>query len=328
MSPVAVPTSEGRELDVFTFGEVMALLRADDGLPLAHAGSFRRDVAGAEGNVAIGLARLGHRVHLVLRLGTDAFGDAVAATFRSEGVGLTVIHDPDRPTGLLLRDVLDSRPITVVYHRAGSAASALVPADLDLERVGRARVLHVTGITPVLGAGAAEATLAAVTAARRAGTLVTFDPNLRPSLAAAEIAVARWLALLEQTDIVLASADEAEAMVASRDPRTVARWFHARGVGVVVVKDGAQGAWASDGGEILLAPARPVRAVDPVGAGDAFAAGFISALLDGGDLRAALDSATVVAASAVQFAGDTAGLPSRAERDAMLRDDPHAEVRR
>ena len=96
----------------------------------------------------------------------------------------------------------------------------------------------------------------------------------------------------------------------------------------MVVKDGAEGAWASDGGEILLAPARPVRAVDPVGAGDAFAAGFISALLDGGDLRAALDSATVVAASAVQFAGDTAGLPSRAERDAMLRDDPHAEVRR
>ena len=82
------------------------------------------------------------------------------------------------------------------------------------------------------------------------------------------------------------------------------------------------GAWASDGDEILLAPARPVRAVDPVGAGDAFAAGFISALLDGGDLRAALDSATVVAASAVQFAGDTAGLPSRAERDALLRDDP------
>ena len=242
---------------MFTFGEVMALLRADDGLPLAHAGSFRRDVAGAEGNVAIGLARLGHRVHLVLRLGADAFGDAVAATFRSEGVGLTVIHDPDRPTGLLLRDVLDSRPITVVYHRAGSAASALAPADLDLERVGRARVLHVTGITPVLGAGAAEATLAAVTAARRAGTLVTFDPNLRPSLAAVEIAVARWLALLEQTDVVLASADEAEAMVASRDPRTVARWFHARGVGVVVVKDGAQGAWASDGDEILLAPALP-----------------------------------------------------------------------
>ena len=259
--------------------------------------------------MAIGLARLGHRVHLVLRLGADAFGAAVAATFRSEGVGLTVIHDPDRPTGLLLRDVLDSRPITVVYHRAGSAASALAPADLDLDRVGRARVLHVSGITPVLGASAAEATVAAVTAARRAGTLVTFDPNLRPSLASVEIAVARWLHLLEQTDVVLASADEAEAMVASRDPRTVARWFHARGVGVVVVKDGAQGAWASDGDEILLAPARPVRAVDPVGAGDAFAAGFISALLDGGDLRAALDSATVVAASAVQFAGDTAGLP-------------------
>src|SRR5207342_1156775 len=114
--------------------------------------------------------------------------------------------------------------ITVVYHRAGSAASALTTSDLDLARIGRARVLHVSGITPVLGASAAEATLAAVTAARRAGTLVTFDPNLRPSLASVEIAVALWLRLLEQTDIVLATADEAEAMVASRDPRTVARW--------------------------------------------------------------------------------------------------------
>src|SRR4029079_13430668 len=90
-----------------------------------------------------------------------AFGAAVAATFRSEGVGLTVIHDPDRPTGLLLRDVLDSRPITRVEHRDGCPASALAPADLDLERVGRARVLHVSGITPVLGPSAAEATVAA-----------------------------------------------------------------------------------------------------------------------------------------------------------------------
>ena len=103
---------------------------------------------------------------------------------------------------------------------------------------------------------------------------MTFDPNLRPTLAPVDTAVRRWRPLVERADVVLASAAEATAMVGRPDQAVVADWFHARGVRIVVVKDGAAGAWASDGDTVIEVPARPVRAVDPVGAGDAFADRF------------------------------------------------------
>lgn len=304
--------------DVITFGEVMVLLRAETGVPLRTATRFHRDIAGAEGNVAVGLARLGHHVTLAIRVGRDPLGDALVASYRAEGIDVVVTFDELRPTGLLLRDVFDDRPIDVMYHRAGSAASALRPGDLPLDAIVAARVLHVTGITSVLSETAAEAAYQAIGAARAHGTVVSFDPNLRRRLADPATSVARWVPVIEQTDILLAGADEAAAIVGTVDPEQTAEWFHDRGVGVVVVKDGSAGSWASDGAQMLHQPALPVRTVDPVGAGDAFAAGFLSELLDGGDLGSALSSGAAVAACAVQVAGDVGGLPTRAERDRLL----------
>lgn len=325
---MTTPADRPTSYDVVTFGESMILLRAAAGEPLRTAVMFTRDIAGAEGNVAVGLARLGRTVLLALRLGLDPWGDVIAGAYRAEGVDLHLVRDPDRPTGLMVRDVHAGRPITVSYHRAGSAASALTPGDLPFDAIRLARVVHLSGITAVLTDTAAAAALAAVTAAREAGVTVTFDPNLRRRLAGPEASVARWQPIVEHCDIVLAGADEARLLAGGDDRAQIADWFHRHGVTEVVVKDGTNGSWASGGGDIVEVPALAVQTVDPVGAGDAYAAGFIDAMLDGASLAERMRRGSAVAAAAVEVVGDVNGLPSRDELDVMLSTDDRGDVHR
>lgn len=173
--------------EVVTFGEAMALLLAEPGRPLDHAERFRRSIAGAESNVAVALARLGHRVGWFGRVGDDAFGRTVLRTLRGEGVDVSRARvDPAAATGLIVRDCHAERAIEVLYHRAGSAGSRLAREDIDPAWLGSARILHVTGVTAALSATALDACVAAVEAARSAGVLVSYDPNVRRKLLAAE----------------------------------------------------------------------------------------------------------------------------------------------
>lgn len=315
-----------------TIGEVMALLLAPAGVPLGEAATYEQQYAGAESNVAVGLARLGHGVTFVSRLGDDRLGRRIHRDLRGEGIDVAAVAlDPIAPTGLILRDTL-GHGISVDYHRAGSAATRLTPADLPLERIRAARVLHLTGITAAISATAHETVLAAARAAREAGVMVSFDPNVRMRLADAE----RWREIVETftdlSDTLLIGADDA-ASVGIDDP---VAWGHGRGVGVVVRKDGARGATEShapaaardlalprERGGGATAPweagALAVRdVVDPVGAGDAFAAGWLSAWLRGVEPDRRLSEAAAVAACVVGSRGDTPGMPDPATRDRLL----------
>src|SRR5919199_3648728 len=142
--PPASPTRPS--LDVVSLGESMVLLVAEQPGPLREATTFRRHVAGAESNVAIGLCRLGHTAGWISRVGDDEFGRAVAFRIRGEGVDLSrLIVDPGAPTGVLFRERREVGPIEVVYYRRGSAASRLSTADLDADYLRQARYLHLTG---------------------------------------------------------------------------------------------------------------------------------------------------------------------------------------
>ena len=139
------------QLDVVTLGESMVLLLAEQPGPMREATTFRRFVAGAESNLAIGLSRLGHAAGWFSRVGDDEFGRALVFRIRGEGVDTShVISDPTAPTGLVIRERREVGPIEQVYYRRGSAASRLSPADLDLTYLSGARFLHLTGITPAL----------------------------------------------------------------------------------------------------------------------------------------------------------------------------------
>lgn len=283
-------------------GEAMLLMVAEPGVPLARAGTFRRSVAGAESNVAIGLSRLGHSVGWLGRVGADPAGEAVIDLVRAAGVDTSRVRlDEAAPTGLLLRDSHPGRPIDVQYYRAGSAASHLAPDDIELPP--DVRLVHVTGITPMLSESAREATWALVERTRAAGATLAVDPNVRRKLGSPD----RWREvvgpLLARADIVLAGSDELDLL-----------GHPGEGPHTVVVKHPDRSATAGEWRQECF----PVPAVDPVGAGDGFAAGFLSAWLRGLGTERALLEAAAVAALVVQSVTDTDGLPTPAERDRLL----------
>ena len=302
-------------VEVVTLGEVMALMLAEGSAPLAQAARFDLSVAGAEGNVAVGLSRLGHRVALWTCLGEDALGDVVLRSLRGEGVDVGVARRvADRPTGLIVRDAPLGRPLTVSYYRSGSAGTALGPEDVVPQVVAGARLLHVTGITAMLSDTSYAAVLAALDAARGAGVTVSVDPNLRLRLGPVDRWKERLDPLLRAADVVLTGRDELALLSGAEDPA----WLVERGAHTVVVKDGAAGAYETDGTTELRVAARSVPLVDPVGAGDAFAAGWLSGWLRGVPAQRRLDEAATVAACVVAARGDFAGLPIAAVRDGLL----------
>jgi 2-dehydro-3-deoxygluconokinase len=293
-------------IEVVTFGETMVLLLAEPGVPLTEATTFRRTVAGSESNVAIGLARLGHSVGWFGRVGADAFGTVVRRAIAGEGVDTSRVRtDPAAPTGLLVRDAHTERPVDVLYFRSGSAGSRLAADDVDPAYIEGARLLHFTGITPVLSDGARAATERAVDIAAANGVTISFDPNIRRRLADPDRARAVLLPLAERADIVLAGADEAELLTGKPD----ATGFLDAGAKLVVLKDGANGSLATDGRTTWQRPAVQVTVADPVGAGDGYAAGFLSAWLTGLEVPECLRRGAAISASAVQVIGDVEGLP-------------------
>src|SRR5262245_31701333 len=212
----------------------MVLLAAVEAGPLRFANTFSRHAAGTESNVAIGLARLGHRVGWFSRLGDDEFGQYVFNTVRGEGVDTShVIVDPAAPTGVLFKEKRELGPRRILYYRRGSAASRLAPADLDPAYVAGARVLHLTGVTLALGQGCREAVHAAAEIARHHGRLVSFDPNLRLRLWSRDEAREAMRALLPLCDVVLSGLDEAELLTGESDPDRPAYAIRALGPSTV-----------------------------------------------------------------------------------------------
>lgn len=301
-------------IDVLTFGEAMASVRAA-GL-LRHGGAMSMSLGGAETNVAIALARLGHRARWAGRVGDDEFGAFVARTLRAEGVLGAPLIDGRRPTGVMFLERRIADISRVAYYRAGSAGSALTADDLRPALEVPPRILHVTGITPALSPAAADATLAAMREAREHGTFVSFDVNFRSRLWSAEVARPALRELAQHTDILFASDDELALVLPhgfAGEEAAAAAELAAIGVDQVVLKRGALGATVWHDGAATGCPARTVTVADTVGAGDAFTAGYLSALLDGLPLAERLNRGVVLGAFAVSAAGDWEALPTRAE---------------
>ena len=309
-------------LDAVTFGEAMAMFVAQESGPLDEAATFVRATAGAETNVAAGLARLGHRAGWVGRLGDDPLGRFVADDLRRHGIDLgAVTVDLDAPTGFQLKSRADGGEPEVAYYRRASAGSRLAWSAPIGAYVARARHLHVTGIPLALSDTARAFVFEAIATARVAGATVSFDPNLRPVLWASEaemVAVVNEVAAL--ADWVLPGRHEGLVLTGSDDPDRIADHYLERGAARVVVKCGSAGALGRTPTERIRQEPFRVTVVDPVGAGDGFAAGLVSAHLDGLGLRDGLARAAAVGALATTSSGDKDGLPDRPALEAFLRE--------
>jgi 2-dehydro-3-deoxygluconokinase len=299
-------------IDVLGIGEPMALFEATDPGPLEQADSFTRRLAGAEVNLLIGVARLGHRPALLSAVGDDPFGRFVLRTLSEQGVGTQHVRvDPRRATGVFFKEVTGEDRRRVFYYRDGSAASALGSDALeDLTSI-QPRVLVVSGLTLGLGGSAGLGAVAAdaLARARALGTTTVFDANLRPTLWDGDRARAQFADLAPHLDIVLAGREELESLCPGRSIPEVSAQLRDGGCTGLVVKDGARGSVVVDERGTCRVPPLPVTTIDPVGAGDAFGAGIVTGVLRGWDLREAARLGSVLGSAVVGSRGDWEGLP-------------------
>ena len=299
-------------MDVVTFGESMVLFGPDSSGPLRYVQNFNKSIAGAESNVAIALAKLGHKVGWFSKLGNDEFGRYIQATIRGEGVDVSrVLVDPLKNTGILFKErFMHSNP-NVYYYRKDSAASTLKPEELDESYIKSAKILHITGITPALSENCRKTVFKAIEIAKANNVLVSFDPNIRLKLWTLEEARPVLLQIAKQSDIIFPGVDEGEMLLGLTKPEDIAEGFINMGCSVVAVKLGKEGCYiASRGSTMYINSYRLENPQDTVGAGDGFAAGFLSGMLNKLDFRECAEQANGVGAMAVLVKGDMEGYPS------------------
>ena len=305
---------------ILTFGEAMAMFVADAPGSLEDIEHFQRRIAGADTNVAIGLARLGFPVSWLSRVGADGFGRFIRRTLESEGVDCRyLIEDENHATGLMFKEQAEhGADPRVEYFRRGSAASNLGVRDASAVDFTAIRHVHATGIPPALSPSCRDLSWCILERARENGASISFDPNLRPSLWKSETDMRDTLnAMAFRSDWVLPGLAEGQRLTGCDTPEAIADFYLQRGVSAVILKLGPEGAFFRGrlGGseETFTVPGYSVpKVVDTVGAGDGFAVGVVSGLLDGLSPQSAIRRGNLIGAQAVQVRGDMEGLPSRA----------------
>lgn len=288
--------------EVLCLGETMALVAPAEAEPLETAQSFILSAGGAESTVALYLAGAGHRTAWLSRVGDDPLGRRLLNQLRAHGVDTSLVGaDSGAPTGVYFKDPGESAT-TVYYYRSGSAASRMGPPALHGIGWAGLPLLHLSGITAGLSPSCRALLDAAFTTARTHDTLVSFDVNHRPGLWSAEEAGPVLAEYARQADIVFVGRDEAETLWGTGDP---AELYVALGAPRhLVVKDGAVGATDVSAASTVFVSAHPVEVVEVVGAGDAFAAGYLSGLLSGEEPAARLTRGHVLATRALSSVHD------------------------
>jgi len=301
--------------DLVALGEPMIefnQVRPDD------ASGYRQGYGGDTSNCTIAAARLGARTAYVTRLGDDAFGRLFVGLWRTEGVDVTGVGiDPEAPTAVYFV-THGAQGHEFSYLRAGSAASRMRPADLPLELIRSARVLHVSGISQAISASACDSVFAAIDCARAAGVRVSYDSNLRLKLWPLQRARAVITATIALCDWFVPSFEEAAQISGTGQPQAILDWCHARGAPLVALKMGAEGCWISTADVREHLPGNRVDALDATGAGDCFDGAFATRLIAGDTPVMAARYANAAAALATTGYGAVAPLPRHADVCAFL----------
>ncbi|WP_347039002.1 sugar kinase [Glutamicibacter halophytocola] len=298
--------------EVICLGETMAMVTPANGAPLRQAEQMALAMGGAESNVALGLAAMGVSTSWVSRVGADDFGARIITELRDSGVDTSLVAvDPARPTGLYIKAPAHGQsPAKVVYYRAGSAASAMDPEFIHAEPLAsalrQAKLIHLSGITAALSDSCAQMMLSLASTPRR-GTLC-FDVNWRASLWPGRDP-ALLLQLANHADAVMVGLDEAEMAFGTSDEQQIRALLPEPSV--LVLKNESTSAIALTGDGRFEVPSLKVDVVEPVGAGDSFAAGFLSGLLSGLGVPQALRRGHLAAACTLTVRSDRGDLPPK-----------------
>ncbi len=301
------------DLDIISIGECMIEMFCEG--PLATTDTYTRTFAGDTMNMLVAASRLGAKTGYVTHVGNDPFQEFLIEAWRSEGIDLRCATPLDRPNGLYFISILPGGEREFTYYRAGSAASFLEPADIDPDYIGSAKVVYASGITQAISKSSRAAVLEAFRIAREHDVVTAFDTNLRLGLWSLDDARAALDEIIPFVDILLPSApEESAALFGTENAHEVIGRARERGVRMVAVKCGAEGAVLGVEGEIHSVPAYiPENVSDTSGAGDVFNGGLLYGLTHG---MSAVESARlgiVMAGLKVRGRGATYSIPSREE---------------
>ncbi|WP_321993338.1 sugar kinase [Clostridium butyricum] len=298
-------------MDVITIGDAMVAMCPKEKGPILFCNTFERKIGGAELNVAIGCARLGLKSGLISRLGQDDFGKHILKTVRGEGIDTSQIELVEGyQTSVYFREVMANGDSRSFYYREKSPTSTMTAESLDENYFRNSKVLHITGVFPSINDNNKEILLKAVELAKKNNLLISFDPNIRLKMWTKSQAREFINKFLSEVDILLVGDEEISILIDEEDTNEAIKKFHDMGIDKVVVKRGAKGAIGSDGSNIYdVAAIKPKALIDTVGAGDGFAAGFLSAYLKGDSFEESIEFANAVGSLVVGIEGDNEGLP-------------------
>ncbi|AQQ55609.1 sugar kinase [Planococcus lenghuensis] len=302
-------------MDVITLGESMVVFSSPRNESIVQSTSASISIAGAESNVATALARLGHNVKWLSRIGNDPFGEKIMHDLNAEGINTEdVVIDEKSPTGLMYKQKKGMLETEVLYYRNQSAARKMDSQNVNLTRIAEAKILHLTGITPSLSHSCKEMVLEAIEIAKKHNVLISFDPNIRLKLWALEDAKETLLPIIRKCDFFFPGREELKQLIGTDDLEETKTILSDWEVPVTVVKNGGEGAWILEEDTSQFIPAYQVNhVVDEVGAGDAFASGFLHGYLNKRNYETCVKLGHALAAFAVSTEGDTKGLPTKRE---------------
>lgn len=314
--------------DFVSLGESMLRLSVPAGRRLDDTRMLDMELAGAESNVSVALARLGWRAGWVSRMPDHALANAILRALRSDGVDISAVKRvPDERLGTYFIEYATlPRSTQVIYDRADSAASRMTVSDIDWDYLLDTRVLHLTGITAAISDSCYAVLVEAIKRARASGVIVSFDVNYRAKLWDPKSAGERLRPLIADADLLLCKGADATALFqcTGEPPELMASLQKLTSAKAVFCTFGDQGAALLKEAEFHAQPALPVQIVDRIGSGDAFAAGVLDGFLDGGasfedssPLIEGLRRGVALAAIALSQFGDRV-LSSRAELNAAL----------
>ncbi|HHV74744.1 MAG TPA: sugar kinase [Thermoanaerobacterium sp.] len=298
---------------VLLAGEPMALFIADEEGTLDNVSKFTKALAGAEANVAIGLSRLGHNVKYITKLGNDPFGKYIYNKLLEEKIDVSSVKFTDEyPTGFMLKSKTSKGDPDIFYFRKGSAASHMTPNDIDCD-ASEINHIHITGITAALSKDTLNTVYKMIQIGKENGIRISFDPNIRKSLWKSEDEMVSTLNdIAFNCDIVMPGIKEGFILTGSDDVDVIADFYLRRGVKAVIIKIGDRGAYVKTKDESFTVSGYKVeKVVDTVGAGDGFATGVISGLLEGLTLKDAVKRGNAIGAIIIMSPGDNDGLPYR-----------------
>ncbi len=315
-------------MDVVGIGETMVSFTPHTLGQMRYARNFSARIAGAETNTLIGLVKLGHQTGWISRVGKDEFGAFIISVVRGEGVDTRqVTMDEEANTGIFFKEIINEKNVRITYYRNHSAACFLNPSHIDEAYIANAKYLYITGITPALSQSCRDSIFYSIETAKKYGVKTVFDPNLRLKLWDEEEARVTLLSIAKQVDILLPGMREGAFLAGCEDLEEIASRFHQYGIKTIVIKCGEKGAYYSSPTSKGFVNSFPVEKVtDPVGAGDGFAAGLLSGLLDGLSLKEAVTRGCAVGAMVTTVPGDIEGLPDRETLTAFMQSTDQDEV--